>query len=291
MTDDALAQAHALLKELLEAARKGAIVPVRLPGQLEQIDALLEQAGHDAAVPTQQTADVTTVMEANAKFISHAVHELRTPMTSIRGYADMLGNPAMGTLSDMQKQFIETIRTNARRMDGLLTDVSTFSKLQGGTLRVSAKMDMFKNIAMMVEKEMQPLADLLGRRLAFDVPSGLPLLDTDGDLLTKAVNKLVENGLRYNDRLDATVTVGGRADGSTLVISVRDNGIGIAPEDFARLGEVYFRSDDERVREYKGSGLGIPIAYGIVKLLGGTIAAQTAVGEGTTFTIRLKGMV
>jgi signal transduction histidine kinase len=238
----------------------------------------------------QSSEDVKAAMEANAKFISHAVHELRTPMTSIRGYADMLGNPALGSLTDMQKQFVETIRANARRMDGLLTDVSTISKLQGGTLRMTAKMDMFKNIAMMVERDMQPLAEQLSRKLVFDLPSGLPLLETDGELLSKALNKLVENGLRYTDRTDGQVMVSGSADGSTLVITVRDNGFGIAPEDFARLGEVYFRSDDERVREYKGSGLGIPIAYGIIRLLGGTIDAQTAVGEGTTFTIRLKGM-
>jgi signal transduction histidine kinase len=218
------------------------------------------------------------------------VHELRTPMTSIRGYADMIVNPAMGTLTDMQKQFMETIRTNARRMDTLMTDVSDMAKLRGGTLRMAEKMDMFKNIAMMVEKAMQPVADEHKRTLTFDVPQGLPLLNTDGDLLAKAINKLVENGLRYNDRPDGKVTVRGRSEGNTLIVEVEDNGIGIAPEDLAQLGEIYFRSENELVRTHKGSGLGIPIAYGIIKQLGGEIDVKSAVGEGTTFTIKLPGM-
>jgi cell cycle sensor histidine kinase DivJ len=212
-------------------------------------------------------------------------------MTSIRGYSDMIGNPALGTLNDTQRQMIETIRANSRRMDSLLTDVSDMAKLRGGTLRVSAKMDMFKNIAMQVEKTMNPTAQQLGRTLTFDIPSGLPLLETDGDLLAKAINKLVENGLRYHDGDGGHVIVRGRAEGgSTLMIEIEDDGFGIAPDDFARLGEIYFRSDDERVRSHKGSGLGIPIAYGIVRLLGGTITLTTAVGVGTTCQISLKGI-
>ncbi len=294
MTDDAVSQARAQLAELLEAARKGTIIPVRLPGQLEAIDALLEQAATTAAAPAKsepaEASDLAEIMKANAYFVSHAVHELRTPMTSIRGYGDMIVNPAMGTLTDMQKQFMETIRTNARRMDTLLTDVSDMAKLRGGTLRMAEKMDMFKNIAMMVEKAMQSVADEHKRTMEFDLPQGLPLLNTDGDLLAKAVNKLVENGLRYNDKPDGKVTVRGRAEGNTLIIEVEDNGIGIAPEDLAQLGEIYFRSENEVVRTHKGSGLGIPIAYGIVKQLGGEIDVKSVVDEGTTFTIKLPGM-
>lgn len=294
MTDDAVSQARAQLAELLEAARKGTIIPVRLPGQLEAIDALLEQAATTAAAPAKsesaEASDLAETMKANAYFVSHAVHELRTPMTSIRGYGDMIVNPAMGTLTDMQKQFMETIRTNARRMDTLLTDVSDMAKLRGGTLRMAEKMDMFKNIAMMVEKAMQSVADEHKRTMEFDLPQGLPLLNTDGDLLAKAVNKLVENALRYNDKPDGKVTVRGRAEGNTLIIEVEDNGIGIAPEDLAQLGEIYFRSENEVVRTHKGSGLGIPIAYGIIKQLGGEIDVKSVVDEGTTFTIKLPGM-
>ncbi|MDX2140989.1 MAG: HAMP domain-containing sensor histidine kinase [Chloroflexota bacterium] len=293
MTSDALKQAQAQVRELIEAARKGAIIPVRLAGQLEEIDKLLDAADAPAPAASASGGEVTdkaALMKEQAYFISHAVHELRTPMTSIRGYADMLVNPAMGTLTDMQKGFMETIRTNAGRMNGLLTDVSDIAKLRGGTLKVNEKMDMYKNIAMMVEKAMEPLVAQTERTLTFETPSGLPILNTDGELLAKAIGKLTENALRYNDKTPGTVTVKARGEAGKLIVDVVDDGIGITPEDKARLGELYFRSENELVRTYKGSGIGIPVAYGIIALLGGTVSVQSEVGTGTTFTVTMPGM-
>jgi signal transduction histidine kinase len=296
MAQDSLAQAKALLEELVRAAQSGAIVPVRLPGQLEAIAALLEQAGQEAekaeadakaAASAAVPMDQEVFLKDQAAFVSHAIHELRTPMTSIRGYTDMMRS--MGELNDMQKQFVETIRTNARRMEGLLTDVSDTSKIKAGTLRTNIKMDMFKNIAMMVEKQAQPLSQEHGRKLTFDIAQGLPLLNVDGELLAKAIYKLVENALRYTNE-NGEVTVRGVADGSKLVVTVEDNGIGMTPEELSQLGTIYFRSESELVRSYKGSGLGIPVAYGIIKQLGGTIHAASTEGVGTTFTITLVGM-
>jgi signal transduction histidine kinase len=279
------------LQELIENAKKGAIIPIRLAGQLEEIAALLDGAAAPSPdAPSAGNTNESDILREQAYFISHAIHELRTPMTSIRGYSDMLVNPAMGALTDMQKQFIETIRTNSRRMDTLMTDVSDIAKIRGGTLKIAVKMDMFKNIAMMVENAMKPTADQIGRSLMFDIPQGLPLLNTDGELLAKAINKLVENGLRYQEREDGSVTVRGRAEGNTLVIEIADTGFGMTADDLAQLGTLYYRSEDERVRAYKGSGLGVPVAYGIVKALGGSTSVESKVEAGTTFRVRIAGM-
>ncbi|HLU11716.1 MAG TPA: HAMP domain-containing sensor histidine kinase [Oceanobacillus sp.] len=287
----AMEQAQALLDELLQAARNGTIIPVRLPGQLEAIQEQLAKAKEERkAEESKPPVDTETFLKEQAYFIGHAIHELRTPMTSIRGYADMLSNAAMGPLNDMQKQFVDTVRTNSKRMEGLLSDVSDMNKLRAGTLRANEKMDMFKNIAMMVEKQTQPLAEQLNRKLVFDIPQGLPILNTDGELLAKAITKLVENALRYQQQENGEVTVRASSEGNQLIIKVEDNGIGMTPEEVAQLGTIYFRSDDELVRSYKGSGLGIPVAYGIIRLLNGTINVQSEKGKGTTFTITLAGM-
>ncbi|MBZ0298113.1 MAG: HAMP domain-containing histidine kinase [Anaerolineae bacterium] len=291
---DALAQAQTLVDELLAAAQAGTIIPVRLPGQVEAIKEALSAVAMDSAdgaSPAQPElpADRVAFLREQAEFMSTAVHELRVPMTSIRGYSDMLNTPSMGELNDMQKQFLQTIRTNAKRMETLLTDVSDTSKIRGGTLKISPKMDMFKNIALRVEKEMMPLAEELGRTLVFDIPQGLPLLNIDGDLLAKALRKLVENSLRYT--LDGgVVSVSGEADGSRLKIRVEDNGIGMTPEEIAQLGTVYYRADHDHVRSYKGSGLGIPIAYGIIRLLDGRVSVESVPNQGTCFTIMFTGM-
>ena len=291
----ALEQAQALLAELHQGAQAGSLIPFRLPGQIQAIQELLGQAAEEAKAREAEIAakavppDMETFLKEQAGFFGHAIHELRTPMTSIRGYGDMLGSGAMGALNDMQKQFVDTIRINSRRMESLLVDVSDMNKLRAGTLRSNSKMDMFKNIAMMVEKSARPVAESLNKTLTLDVPQGLPLLNLDGELLAKAIFKLVENGLRYSNE-DGTVTVAASGEGSDLIIKVIDNGIGMTSEDLARLGEVYFRSENELVRSFKGSGLGVPVAYGLIKLLGGTVSVVSEAEKGTTFTVRIPGM-
>ncbi len=86
------------------------------------------------------------------------------------------------------------------------------------------------------------------------------------------------------------MTVSAWGEGSGIVITVSDNGIGIAPGDLPKVGTMFFRSDNEVVRAHKGSGLGVAIAYHIIELLGGTATLQSTAGEGTTFMITLKGM-
>lgn len=293
----ALEQAQTQLNELIEAAKKGMIIPVRLTGQLEAIAVLLDQSKEEQAAAAKKAAeaavpgDAKSVLEDNAEFFKHAIHELRTPMTSIRGYADMMNNPGMvGEMTEMQTQLLQVIRSNSRRMESLLSDMSYINKIRAGMLNINPKMDTFKNIAMMVEKKTAPLAEELKRQIEFDVPSGLPLLTTDGELLSHAMFKLIENGLRYSAEGEGKVTVRGEGVGSTLIVTITDNGIGMTPGELSKLGTIFFRSDNDLVRSYKGSGLGVPIAYGIIEGLDGTVAVESEQGKGTTFTIKLKGM-
>jgi signal transduction histidine kinase len=289
MTDDALAQAQALLTELTEAARTGRIIPVRLTGQLEAIGQLLEKA-HEEQAKSSDSPDLESYKQNIGVMLSHGFHDLRLPLTSIRGYGDMLGNPAMGELNDMQKQFMTTIKTNTKRMESLLGDVSDMSKLWNGTLKPSPKMEMFKNVAQLVEKAMRPTATELNRSLELDIPQGLPLLNVDTDLLVKALNKIVENALRYCQPEGGATRISASGDGNVLHMQVQDNGIGMTEDELSKLGTPYYRSDNELVLGYKGSGLGIPIAYGIMDLLGGNVHVESQPGQGTTFTLSLTGM-
>ncbi len=284
------------LDELLDSARQGDIVPVRLPGQIEAIGELLRQVddAHHAetgALRNSGGGDAQAIIQENAEFLKVAIHELRTPMTSIRGYGDMLGNPAMGgELSEMQVQLLDVVRTNARHMERLLADVSLLNRLRADRLTVKHKMDVFKNIALRVEKQMRPLASELNRQLEFVLPDGLPILNTDGELLALALGRFVENGLRYSPQGTGRVMLAARADDNRLRIDISDNGTGMTPDEIARLGEVWFRADNDTVRAHKGSGLGVAIAYGVLALLDAEITVSSAPQQGTTFTVWLAGL-
>ena len=289
MSSQAMQDLREKLNELLENAKTGNIIPIRLPGQVEEIIAAVDavEEDHKEALAKAMPEDMEGYMEEEAYFVGHAVHELRTPMTSIRGYSDMLGQ--MGELNDMQTQFLDVIKTNSRRMESLLKDVSFINKLRKNTIQMNPKMDMFKNMSMRLEKDMMTLAKEHNKELIFEVPDGLPLLNIDSELLVVAIEKLIENAIRYTKE-DGKITVTGSADGSTLVITIKDNGIGMSEEDKAQLGTIYFRSDDDHVREFKGSGLGIPVAYGMLDAMGAEYDVESTLGEGTTFTLRIPGM-
>src|SRR6185369_13915475 len=99
-----------------------------------------------------------------------------------------------------------------------------------------------------------------------------------------------ENALRYCQPEGGEIHLGATGENNTLHIYVKDNGIGMTEEELSKLGTLYFRSDNELVLGYKGSGLGIPIAYGIMQLLGGKVDVVSQPGQGTTFTVSLAGM-
>lgn len=297
MSDEAgaLKEAQQKTQALLEAAKSGAIVPIRLPAQIEEIVTLLAQAEEEhreerakAAAAAAVPADMKSYLEEESHFVGHAVHELNTPLTSIRGYTDMITQ--MGELNDMQKQFMGTVKTNTLRMQSLLSDFRYMNKIRKGTLIPNAKMEVYKNVALKIEKDLKARAEELKRELEFDTPQGLPLLNLDGEMLGLALTKLVENGLQYSPEGTGKVVVSAAGDGGMLQIKISDNGIGMTEDEMAQLGEVYFRSDRDEVNEYKGSGLGIPIAYGLIELLGGSIEVESTVDEGTTFTVRVPGM-
>ncbi|TVR23565.1 MAG: sensor histidine kinase [Anaerolineaceae bacterium] len=284
------------IAQLLADAKTGNIIPIRLPAQIEAIQALVEEAeeAHDEeirALKNRPGGDAGDIVEDMVEFVRVAVHDLKNPLASIKGYGDLLNNPAMGgELTDMQKQLLKVIRSNTHRMESLLSDVSTINKIRAGVLNIQPKIDMFKNIAGLAEKSAQPLVKELGRELAFDIPQGLPIMEIDGAWLAEALVKLIENGLRYSPEDTGKVTISAHADGNNVVIQVSDNGIGMSEATLNRLGEMFFRADDEAVRAYKGSGLGIPIAYGLIEGLDGQISVESELGAGTTFTIVFSGM-
>lgn len=258
----------------------------------EEINQVLDAM--QAKAPADFQSDITTLRESlerysqkQSEFISHMVHEVRKPMTSIRGYADML--KVMGTLNEQQIQFLGTIRTNVLSMEALVTDISDIAKLKSGRVKPEPKMEMFKNMSMQLEKDFKELVE--SRQITFevDIPSGLPLLNLDSARALLAIRKVLENAIKYTYP-NGKVTLRAVGEGNELVVTVQDNGVGISSQDQARFGELFFRGDNELVMQTKGYGLGIPIALECVALVGGKMTWKSTVGEGSTFEIRLPAM-
>jgi len=280
-----LDQARERVRKLRESAEG------ELRQELDAIDRLLEEAAQTNGTDevAELRARLDEVVQTTAKFTSVMVHEIRIPLTSIKGYTDMRAKHVAGPLNEMQQQFAETVRSNVSRMESLIADVSDASKLYAGRIKLDPKLETYKNIAQKVEKDVAELAAAREQTLTFETPSGLPLLNVDGERLAQALRKLVTNAIQYTPE-GGEITVKAEAvNGGRLKVSVIDNGIGMAPDELAHVGERFWRSEDERVREVKGHGLGLPIAIGLIELMNGEFFFTSERDKGSTFGFVLPG--
>lgn len=288
MSESPLEQARLRLAALREEARSGALIPAHLPEQIDAVLTLLTAAetpgGPDAAAEAARQERART-----AELISTAVHEMRIPLTSIRGYIDMLAKGMLGALPDQQQQFAETIRVNALRLERLIADVNDYIKLRGGRLHLNRQPETVNNVLLGVQRRIADLAATRNAALIFDAPEGLPLLNVDSPRLAQALAYLVENAVNYSPQ-GSTVTVAVRGDSGGVTFAVSDRGIGMSAAELARLGEPFWRAESEAVREIKGHGLGFAVASGIIEAHGGTLAVESAPGQGTTIRFTLPAL-
>jgi two-component system, cell cycle sensor histidine kinase PleC len=286
-----LQEAQQLVTKLQEQAE--ALNPSDVKAELKRLNDLLNQAvtsgdGADAETLRQQIKDIA---DSNASFSSMMVHEIRKPMTTIRGYADMLSKPGMiGPMNDMQQQFIDTIRRSIIGMEGLVSDISDISKLNANRLRLDNKMTTFGQIMMEVQKLAEPFVAEFQQNMTWDIPQGLPILNADSKQLSKVVFNLVKNAIQYTPKGGNITVHAERREGNVLYVSVTDNGIGMKPEEMARLGEVFYRADHELVTTQKGYGLGLPIVMGFLALMGSKLCYESVYEQGSTFSFEITGI-
>jgi signal transduction histidine kinase len=289
-TSSPLREAQALITDLQQ---KPEVNAEELKSSLSKLADLLKRAeasgeGTDAESLRQRLNDL---VDKTASFNSMMVHEIRKPMTSIRGYSDMLAKPGMiGPMNDMQQQFIDTIRTNIIRMEGLVTDISDINKLNSGRFKLDNKMTTFGQVIMEVQKAVEALITEFEQNVTWDIPQGLPILNADNKQLAKVITNLVKNAIQYTPKGGNVTIKAERRDNNVLHVKVTDTGIGMKPEEIARLGEVFYRADHELVTSQKGYGLGIPVAMGFLKLMDSKLNVESTLDKGSTFSFEIVGM-
>jgi len=233
--------------------------------------------------------------DAKTAFVSAVAHELRTPMTAIRGYLDLLLAQVSGPLTGQQVEFLDVIRNNADRLSILVADLLDVARIEAGHLRFEPEPVSPLAIINEVVNSLRGQAEAKGLRIRIDADPALPVIQADHNRLAQVMTNLVSNAIKYTpdggcvtieaNLLSTEPTNDGPA--RWLRISVCDNGIGIAPEDLPRLCEKFFRSDDPRVRAITGTGLGLSIAKGIIEMHGGKLSIESQLDAGSRFSFTL----
>ena len=216
-------------------------------------------------------------------FVSNASHELRTPLTSVRGYLEALEDAAREG-APVDPTFIAAATRNAIRMEHLIDDLLELSRAESGGPPVEKEAIDIPVFLERVAASHRDAAARAGKNLV--VSGEAATLRADVRKLSLAVSNLVDNAIKYGIE-GGTVRLGGRAEGGSVVIEVVDDGPGIPPEHLPRIFERFYRVDKGRSRDLGGTGLGLSIAKHIVESHGGTIHAESRLGMGTRFLIRI----
>jgi signal transduction histidine kinase len=258
-----------------------------------ELDFIIRLADH-AAIAIENARlyeQAQAANQAKTEFMSVASHELKVPMTSIKGYAKLLILGAGGDLNEQQRGFLNIISSNVDRMDRLVSDLLDVSRIEAGRLRVEmGRVDLHTVIDTVIQSVR---AEIDAKQLALevDIPATLPPVWGDKERIIQILTNLISNAYKYTpDGGYIYVAVNGQANAGSsdrLVISVRDTGVGISPDDQKRLFTKFFRADDPRVRDVPGTGLGLSITKSLVEIHGGEITFQSERDRGTTFTFTL----
>jgi signal transduction histidine kinase len=245
----------------------------------------LERLAGRAASAIQNARLYKAVQDANqakTRFVSVVTHELRIPMTSIKGYTDLLRGGMVGPINEMQTNFLEVIRNNVERMSVLVSDLSDISHIETGRMKLSLSVVNLGENVKQVLQSVQPKIEEKQQILTVDLPKNLPPVNVDPNRLAQVLTNLVSNANKYTDP-EGKIDLRARLEDDFIRVEVSDSGIGISPEDQNRLFTQFFRSDDPMVREQQGWGLGLNVTQRLVELMGGQIGVQSEYRKGSLF--------
>jgi signal transduction histidine kinase/CheY-like chemotaxis protein len=229
---------------------------------------------------------VEAANEAKSQFVSIVTHELRIPLTSIKGYAELIRQGVVGEINEQQVEFLNVINANVERMSRLISDLSDISRIERGKLRLEyahfSLPERIEETIHSLQHKIREKSQSLDTQLAPD----LPKVYADPNRFVQILTNLLSNAWKYTPE-GGRISIVAFPEGEHVRVEVRDSGIGISEEDQAKLFTQFFRSESPQVREQVGWGLGLNVTRRLVELMGGNIGVQSQLGKGSTFWFTL----
>jgi two-component system phosphate regulon sensor histidine kinase PhoR len=244
-----------------------------------------EGATVGAVVLLHDVTDQRRLETMRRDFVANVSHELKTPLTAIRGLVEtLLDDPDMEP--DIRRRFLEKVNTQSGRLTALVTDLLALSRLESEEEQLKRRhLDLRRPIADSYERNQSDF-EAAGLTADLEMASApVPVL-ADAEALAQMADNLMQNAVRYTPE-EGRITVRVKHEGETALLEVEDTGIGIDPRHHARIFERFYRVDTARSREIGGTGLGLAIVKHIAQAHGGQVSVESEPGEGTTFSVRI----
>jgi two-component system sensor histidine kinase BaeS len=244
-----------------------------------------DELGELAASFNQMSAELARASELRRQMTADIAHELRTPLSLILGYTESLSE---GKLPATQETF-DIMHDEAQHLSRVIDDLRTLSLADAGELPLARRPVDPRTLLERAMSAHLPEAQQQGISMQIETSSDLPQVEVDPGRMAQVLENLVNNALRYTPE-GGRIVLSAEANTSTIKLHVQDNGVGITPEDLPYVFDRFYRSEKSRPRQGTESGLGLAIAKSIVEAHGGSLWVESALGEGTTFTIALPAI-
>jgi signal transduction histidine kinase len=220
-----------------------------------------------------------------SRFLANVNHELRTPLSSIIGYARLLRRETEKQISPMQVENLEDLLRNAERLLALIDSLLDFARIEAGKVELKLEAVQIDHLIREAAASLEPVLNANCVRIVQDISPNIPSLNTDREKLREVILNLLSNAVKFTDR--GEIKISAYQQNGDFRLAVADTGIGINQADINRIFEEFDRGKLTSAAGYRGTGLGLAIVKRLVNLLGGSIVVESVAGKGSTFTVTL----
>jgi signal transduction histidine kinase len=234
----------------------------------------------------QQNIQLKKADRIKTDFLNVTSHELRTPMSSIKGYTQMISKQILGQINDEQKKALDVILRNTNRLDTLIQDILDVSRLESGTMKFAVERTDVKNMILETIEIMRPYAIRKEMNITTEFEENLPELNVDKERIKQVLINILSNAIKFSANGSAIHILTKRKD-EDIVFEIQDFGRGIPRNELKKVFDIFYQVDSGEDRKYGGVGLGLAISRGIILAHGGKIWVKSKMNEGSTFSFTL----